>query len=374
MESNEELRRRYGDALSQQRQDKASDIRETADLGASGNSDKQTPYTPFEQPKPRQSGDSQSTYDIMRTQNYKNLLDTQIQLASAKQNALKAANARMAEAGLYGTGYAGVANTGIQNAYMNALSNARQGYNDSELDITAQENEANDAKSGSNFEALTSLMGSAQDLGGLNSVLNEYGIKVADDGTLIGAGDYWNSLSDEDKRQLRVTYNLMRNGYLYSGSPMSDASSMRASLTMNTGESADIGNNYGLQSEISYLFNNLGDYAKEGMVVKLTNGKNPVDNVAYVIYHNGNWYQTTSSQYEGAGNKAEIKDGKDVSSSKRQSDGGKDSPRDADELELIRVGIDGYGNEEEIRRKARSAGAGDDEIEELVALWRARRR
>ena len=87
---------------------------------------------------------------------------------------------------------------------------------------------------------------------------------------------------------------------------------MLNNLTMSNGEKANIGDNYGLQSEISYLFNNADQYAKDGMVVKLTNGKASDTNVAYVIYRNGKWYATTSSEYGSAKSKAEIRDGKPV--------------------------------------------------------------
>lgn len=256
---------------------------------------------------------SYTDYDDLRNQNYKNLLDNQIQLESARQSALKASKSQLASQGLFGTGYGGVASSGISNAYINAMNAANTSYSETDADIAKQEAAANEEKANSNFTTLTSLMGQAEDLDDLNSVLSEYGITINDDGTF--SGDYYDLMDDESKKQFGVTYRLLANAKKYSGqSSYGDYASMINSLTMTNGESANTGNHQGLQDEVETLFSEKykGKFSVEGMVVKLSNGNNR-DNVAFVVYHNGKWYAATSGDYATAKNKSEIKGGKIVS-------------------------------------------------------------
>lgn len=259
------------------------------------------------------SNSSYTDYDDLRNQNYKNLLDNQIQLESARQSALKASKSQLASQGLFGTGYGGIANTGISNAYINAMNNANTSYSETDADISAKEKAANDEKVSSNFTTLTSLMGQAEDLDDLNSVLSEYGITLNDDGTF--SGDYYDSMDDDSKKQFGVTYRLLANAKKYSGqTSYGDYASMINGLTMTNGESANTGSHQGLQDEVETLFSDKyrDRFSVEGMVVKLSNGNNR-DNVAFVVYHNGKWYACTSGDYATAKNKSEIKGGKVVS-------------------------------------------------------------
>lgn len=259
------------------------------------------------------SSSSQTDYDDLRNQNYKNLLDNQIQLESARQSALKASKSQLAAQGLFGTGYGGLASTGISNAYINAMNSANTSYSETDAEIAAKEKSANDEKISSNFTTLTSLMGQAEDLDDLNSVLSEYGITLNDDGTF--SGDYYDSMDDDSKKQFGVTYRLLANAKKYSGqTSYGDYASMINGLTMTNGESANTGSHQGLQNEVETLFSEKyrDRFNVEGMVVKLSNGNNR-DNVAFVVYHNGKWYAATSGDYATAKNKSEIKGGNVVS-------------------------------------------------------------
>lgn len=100
------------------------------------------------------SPSSRSDYDDLRDQNYKNLLDTQIQLEAARQSALKASRSQLAAQGLYGTGYGSTAQTGISNAYINAMQSASSSYNDTDVDISKSEREAAKTDASSRFTSL----------------------------------------------------------------------------------------------------------------------------------------------------------------------------------------------------------------------------
>lgn len=258
------------------------------------------------------SGSSSSDdYEDLRNQNYKNLLDNQIQLESARQSAMKASRSQLASQGLFGTGYGSLANTGISNAYINAMNSANTSFAETDADISAKEKAADEEKASSNFTTLTTLMGQAEDMDDLSAVLSEYGITLNDDGTF--SGDYYDAMDDDSKKQFGVTYRLLANAKKYSGQTgYGDYASMINGLTMTNGESANTGSHQGLQDEVEALFSSGDRFAKEGTVVKLSNGNNR-DNVAFVVYHNGKWYSATSGDYATAKSKAEIKKGRIVS-------------------------------------------------------------
>lgn len=305
-------------------------------------------------------------YDDLRDQNYKNLLDTQIQLASAKQNASKAMGQQMAAQGLSGTGYSGVAANGLSNAYLNALASARQAYNDKDIDISATERQAEKDSINNTFNNISSLLQNATNFDDMKEILKGYGIDVNEDGTM--SGDYYDSLDDESRKQLQIIYNLAGNKEKYTGNAYGDASSMLNGLTMENGESANQGGNAGIQDEVNELFNNPDRYNKEGMVVKLTNGNYSSTNVAYVIYHNGKWYQTTSSAYADASEKTEIKAGKWTGTSEEEKE---DIKKNSDAFNYVRgrLGSRDFDTWDKVRQYCEDNDLSDDQINEIKKEW-----
>lgn len=245
---------------------------------------------------------SGTDYDDLRNDNYSNLLDTQIQLSLARQNAMKSTNQMLASQGLLGTGYGGLSSTAIQGQYLNAMQNAKNSYYDREQEINA--NEKRDAKLAAQdeFKNLKEIIAGTSNSTDLSDALSNYGIVDDGQGHLKGKdGDgYWDSLSDEDKRYLQTVYQLTKNSYDYDSSKeFYDYDSMINGLVMNNPkkETANIGDGYGLQDEVGYLFKNADLFAKDGTVVKLVNGRNQTDNYAYVIYKGGKWYRTDANGY-----------------------------------------------------------------------------
>ena len=100
-----------------------------------------------------QSG-SQTAYDDLRNDNYSNLLDTQIQLSLARQNAMKSTNQMLASQGMLGTGYGGLTTSGIQSQYLSAMQNAKDSYYDREQSISSQERQEAEANRQYEFSKL----------------------------------------------------------------------------------------------------------------------------------------------------------------------------------------------------------------------------
>lgn len=337
--------------------------------GGSGGSDDDQTVKPSDDPQPQNKTTETTEYDDLRNQNYKNLLDTQIQLAAAQQAARKSASQSLAASGMLGTGYAGVAQNGLENAYINAMNEANQSYADTDIDISATERNAEKEEASNTFSNITTLLTdeSITSVDDMNEVLNGYGITVSDDGTF--SGDYYDKLTDEQKKQLQIIYNLYSNQYKYGGVSFGDSSSMLNGITMENGEPATQGNGWGIQDEISYLWANQGKYAKEGMVVKLTNGKTDT-NCAYVVYHNGKWHRTTADMYGSATNKAEIKGGIDVSVKAEQEVAEKKAAENQVYKDLLKgKGIDKFNDWESLKAYCEENKLTDEQIKKVKKIW-----
>lgn len=70
----------------------------------------------------------QDYYKMLQDENYKNLLDSEIQLNNARERSLRQTNANLAGYGLASAGYGQTARSGIENQYLSALGSASDAY------------------------------------------------------------------------------------------------------------------------------------------------------------------------------------------------------------------------------------------------------
>lgn len=252
-------------------------------------------------------------FDLLRSQNNKEFLDTQIQLSNAKQNAYKNTMNTINSQGFGGTGYGNMAPSVTSNQYLQAMGNAQIAKNEQDNAISEQEQEAAQTTSDNNFKTLTTLLGNASTTSDMDSVLGKYGITVNSDGSF----NYSNSdLDDESKKQLEATYSLMKSGMENNefisnntyGTGYSDYGQAISSIKTNAGASAS-DDKWGVKNELAKLFSDK-TLAYEGSVVKLqnaNNGSNNANDNVYMVYHNGKWYQTSADYYGKRGGSAVIK-------------------------------------------------------------------
>jgi hypothetical protein len=267
------------------------------------------------------SSESSDSYDLLRKQNFKALYDKQIQLSSAKQNAMKQTQSQMAASGFAGTGLGALGGSAINSQYLTALTSAGNSYQDQNTTIATQEAADASTKSSSDFSALTTLMSNATDTDSLNNLLTssyKYGSVdsngnfVWDDSALKSAG-----YSDSDINQLKATYSLLNNGLSNNefvsnntyGTAYSDYGTAVNSIKTGAGTSAS-DDKWGVKNELKTLFADQS-LSKEGTLVKLqnnSNGSNTQNDNVYMVFHNGKWYQTTASYYASKGGKIKIQD------------------------------------------------------------------
>lgn len=247
-------------------------------------------------------------YQLLKDESYKAMLDSEIQASNARDQALKYTKAGVDAAGFGTQGLAESSRVGIFNTYQNALAGAQEVNRNNQVDIAAQQIEAQKSENNDNFESMTTLMGNASDLEQLDTILGNYDIQV-ENGVLTGKG--LDELDTNTKRQLQSIYTLYSSQLGQSFSPEGKSSFNKyddfASLKTEAGVSATAKEG-GVKNEVEYILEDEEFLATltNDRVVCLQNGNNP-DSKVYLQFHNGNWYQVDANTYWNSTNRQLVK-------------------------------------------------------------------
>lgn len=248
-------------------------------------------------------------YEELKNQNYKTLLDKEIQLDVARQRAQNRMGTQLNAQGFGSSGYGQTAQTGINSAYLSALGQAEQAYNTENNNIALQQQEAQEAEANDNFQSLTTLMQSATTSDQLNKILSNYDISY--DGENF-SGEGWDSLDAESQKQLQSLYdlyvdNLSSNAdsvYTYNNQSVTkyyDSEGNEQSINLDGGyENGWNKENKGLQEAIA------NGSIPSGSYIDLCNKHG---NHIYVYYSNGQLYYATPEQYNNAQSKYQFNSG-----------------------------------------------------------------
>lgn len=208
-------------------------------------------------------GDTTDYYDKLKNESYKALLKGEVQAYNAKQQAMKYTTNGL-QANGYGTqGISESASLGIGNTYQRALTDSQNEYDQSILAIEQQQKEA----AGSEFESLATLMSGASSTSQLESILSNYGIKFDENGEMTG--DYFNSLDEASKRQLKSIYALYSDELANSEGTnpiFYDEDDLRyATYTKNDGSTGTLNSNYNLEVKDIYSKINSNEFEVDGV-------------------------------------------------------------------------------------------------------------
>lgn len=147
------------------------------------------------------STSNKSTDDYIKMANrqeYSALLDKEIELENAKQNAIKYTNNQIAAQGLDRQGYGSSQMASIYNQYNNALAQERNNFNTSF-------SESSNERFGN---IMTMLSDADNDIDLMNTVLSDYGYgEVGADGKFV-FGDKPSDLTDDDWYRIKYSYNV----------------------------------------------------------------------------------------------------------------------------------------------------------------------
>lgn len=261
------------------------------------------------------NSDSTDEYALLREQNYKALLDSQIQGSVARQNAMKQTQQITNANGFGNTGYASMAQSGINNTYLSALQSAQNNYAAQDQSISAQEQTAAKTTNDTNFNNFLTVLNSdaANSSDGMNQTLSSYGL--LNNGNLIDEASFEKmGYSANDYNQLKAIYALKSSAYkandaisntTINGTGFNDYQTAKTNIVLNNGSKGS-----DVSDELNYLFNNYKTKGN-GDVVKLQSGAND-STYTYMVYYNGKWYQTNPT-LTNVSNATLIKAGKEVS-------------------------------------------------------------
>lgn len=252
------------------------------------------------------SNSSPSYYEQLKSESYRAMLNAEVQAANAKDQAAKYTLNSLRANGYGSQGLSESASLGINNQYQQALRDASNQYRNELLTIEQQQRQAENSE----FEQLATLMSGATNSSDLQGILSEYGLWDVETGN-------WNleemsKLDRNTQNQIRALY-LMYNSQFENNDWLSE-NTLNGTGYRDSGSAiqniVDSRGNIGsVNSELVHIFS--ADYMghrQNGDVVKLIRGGTD-DQIVYMIYYNGSWYQTTGavfSKQERAGSNADT--------------------------------------------------------------------
>lgn len=245
-------------------------------------------------------------YQMAKDQEYGLLLDKEIALENAKNNAVKYTNNQLASQGLAGTGYGSSINAGIQGDYINALNTTKADYGNAMRDTALKEKEAQEKQQATDMGNWGSIISTATDMNSLNDFMVNSGFGGIDQNGDFTFGTKPENMSDNDWNTIRYLYSTQKTHLDYSGTGFSDYASFEGKTA--EGEDAKT-SKWGVSNELRVIFSeDVMSKAQNGDAVKLVNGQNGKGmDYMYLIYRDGKWYVATVDQYQKAAHKGELK-------------------------------------------------------------------
>lgn len=266
-----------------------------------------------EAPTPTEMGETvkpnEDYYSMLKNEEYKALLDREIQLGNARERALKQTNANLSALGLASAGYGQTARSGIESQYLQALEGAQNDYQTSIRDINKQSAQEGENKQYSDWQEFTTMMTSAENKEDLDYLMNTYGLYK--DGQ-FDSEKAVELFGEDHAKQLQYLYNIQVKGY--------DSQVGNMAYNYNDGKDVTVyyydtngkansmklkdGREDGWNKENRTLNAAIATGSlKDNSVVAMINKHG---NVIYVRYSNGQLYYINPDQYHASSNKYSI--------------------------------------------------------------------
>lgn len=246
---------------------------------------------------------STDVYQLARDQEYSTLLDKEIQLENAKENASKYANAQLGNSGMLGTGYGSTQKSAIYGQYMNALGNAQNTAQSNISNINLEESQANQEAANDRFESITTMMSSATSKDQMDSLLKDYGY--------MDEKGEWKTkpegVSDDDWYQMKYYYNLQKDSLgtaddNFNGSYYTSADALKQGTFDYDGIVYSFGDKY--DGEINFLQSKAqSGNVSYGTVIKM---KNASGQTIYVKYTKSGFRQASENEFQNSDSKKTL--------------------------------------------------------------------
>ena len=263
-----------------------------------------------EQPQTQQTGGADfDYYQALKDENYKSLLNNQVQLANARQQALKNTNVGLNAMGFGSAGYGALQRNGIESAYMQGLEQNQNDFATRNLDINKQQFDAEQNAMNENFKSFNSIIGAGMDNGYISSTdqLNDYFGRY---GFLDNEGNFDRTkvaeqYGEESAKQMELMYEMWKSQLGQEQSNQQAQENGESSNGFNFGKDFnkntyknfvdDRGKTGKLNDEFAWLEKNY-NYIKpqEGTYLKISDNGTQQGSNMYFVYRNGSWVQTTA--------------------------------------------------------------------------------
>ena len=244
------------------------------------------------------SGSTNPYYEMARKQNYTALLDKEIQLESARQNAMRLTNNQIAAQGLQSQGYGASANTGVNTSYMNALARASSDYQTNNQALMQQQYEEEKANSDDIFQSVTTMASQATDMETLNSLFVDYGYGSVDSEGNFAFGSKPEGMSDNDWNQLKYYYKLqtqaIENSAATNGISYNSIDSWKSGTYSYDGKTYSFGDKFNKESNYIWAEANAGKY-EYGTTIEMTNADG---HTVYIQWTENGFTQVTRKEFD----------------------------------------------------------------------------
>ena len=234
-------------------------------------------------------------YKMLQDENYKTLLDREIQLNNSRERALRQTNANLAGLGLASAGYGQTAKSSVESQYLNALNSAEDTYQEQSIaNKDAAIQYGNDR-----FDAFLAKLDAYDmyDEDERNRTLQEYGV-LNDDGTL-NEEELYKRYGEDSVRDFKAMYQKWQDG---SGATTEEDEADKANKDATNDEMNFLTGNDKNNLDGKEFYNNL----KEGDVVKLSGNEKDIHQ-KYYKFQNGKLVECSKEDYEKAKSKYWIR-------------------------------------------------------------------
>ena len=238
--------------------------------------------------------------NALANKNYKDYLNTSMQLFNYRNRARKYLNNQLASQGLNTQGYGSSVNAGVDNSVINAYSQLANEYNDKQNQV-AQDylNAVNENNIERDNQLATFITNDINTTGGANidQYLINYGYKD-ENGNYT---DLWNNLDSSRRSYLEsLMVGASGNNATQQYGSVVDASNYENRVYYYSKDGSTQSDT--IQNKFRVEFDGLASRMARGEIpngsyIKLTNGYG--DNL-YLVYNNGQYYYITENQYNEA--------------------------------------------------------------------------
>lgn len=266
-------------------------------------------YSQYEESFNNVNEETNAYYDMVKEQKFDRLLDKEVQLENAKNQALKQTRNAVNANGFGSQGYGSSLQSGIYGRYMNALNSNDRDYSYQIDELEQQRKQDLNNNKEEAYQQIVTLMSSGNNnMERVNEYLSSVGLGDYDTEGNFAWGNKPDSMSQADWTQLQYLYNLQNDSakeyedeeQAYATYSSLDALQNATYVNSQGKAESKLGNNFRLETNRIWYEASIGTY-KNGDTLKVTNDNNQTIYLQWTPNGfrmvNADTYNNSSTQY-----------------------------------------------------------------------------